>query len=105
MNQTIYSWLIIVILLLGANLPFLTSRYLGIVKVNSNTHKNNYKSLAIVGVELLSSYIIVGSIAAYVEYNLGTLFIQRWEFFAATLALFITCAFPGFTWRYLRRRI
>ena len=29
---------------------------------------------------------------------------QGWEFYAAMLFMFITFAFPGFVWRYLRRR-
>ena len=29
---------------------------------------------------------------------------QRWEFYAALGFLFLTLAFPGFVWRYLRRR-
>jgi hypothetical protein len=29
---------------------------------------------------------------------------QGWEFYAALASLFITLAFPGFVWRYLKRR-
>jgi hypothetical protein len=29
---------------------------------------------------------------------------QGWEFYAAGLCLFLTLAFPGFVWRYLRRQ-
>ena len=37
------------------------------------------------------------------EARLGQLHPQSWEFFAAFACLYLTFAFPGFVWRYLRR--
>jgi hypothetical protein len=38
------------------------------------------------------------------EARIGQRHPQGWEFYAATACLFVTFAFPGFVWRYLRRR-
>jgi hypothetical protein len=38
------------------------------------------------------------------ESNAGNVFNQGWQFYAVTVCLFLVLAFPGFTFRYLRRR-
>ena len=38
------------------------------------------------------------------EARIGQRQAQGWEFYAALGCLFLTFAFPGFVWRYLRRR-
>ena len=42
-------------------------------------------------------------IGVWLEDRIGQRQEQRWEFFAAAGCLFITFAFPGFVWRYLRK--
>ncbi|MDE2400326.1 MAG: DUF2818 family protein [Burkholderiales bacterium] len=34
---------------------------------------------------------------------LGQVTAQKWEFYAVWVLVFLTLAFPGFVWRYLRR--
>jgi hypothetical protein len=46
-------------------------------------------------------YFLVGGLGLYLEQRTGQIAPQGWEFYAITGALFITFAFPGFTWRYL----
>jgi hypothetical protein len=38
------------------------------------------------------------------EARIGQNYAQGWEFYAVTLSLFATFAFPGFVWQYLLRR-
>jgi hypothetical protein len=51
--------------------------------------------------------LVYGGIALAVGFGLearvGQRQPQNWEFYVAALCLFVTFAFPGFVWRYLRR--
>ena len=48
--------------------------------------------------------LLLASLLGFVlESRLGQRHAQGWEFYAAALCLFVTFAFPGFVWRYLRR--
>jgi hypothetical protein len=100
MSQTLFVWIVIGVALLGANLPFLTERVLGVIKL---ARFADGKPLWFRFAELLVMYAVVGVISALLERGLGPIYPQRWEFFATTFTLFITFAFPGFIWRYLRR--
>jgi len=51
--------------------------------------------------EVLVSYVLVGTLGNALELNLGNAFTQGWEFYAVTLALFLVLAYPGFVWRYM----
>ncbi|TAN30339.1 MAG: DUF2818 family protein [Castellaniella sp.] len=51
--------------------------------------------------EVLVSYVLVGTLGNSLELNLGNGFTQGWEFYAVTLALFVVLAYPGFVWRYM----
>ena len=48
-------------------------------------------------------YFLVGGLGLLLENRLGQVAPQGWEFYAITAAMFITLAFPGFVWRYLRK--
>jgi hypothetical protein len=43
-------------------------------------------------------------IARLLESNAGNAFSQGWQFYAVTVCLFLVLAFPGFIFRYLRRK-
>ncbi|WP_431275762.1 DUF2818 family protein [Variovorax ureilyticus] len=96
MSQTASVWVVLLVALLAANLPFFTERILGLIPLPGST-----KSLAIRLGELLLLYFIVGGIGLLFESRVGQIAPQGWEFYAVTAALFIVLAFPGFTWRYL----
>jgi Protein of unknown function (DUF2818) len=98
MGQGGAIWLVLVLALLGANLPFVSQRLLGFVTLAKP------KSLALRLAELVLMYFIVGGIGLWLEQRAGQIAPQRWEFYAITGALFITLAFPGFVYRYLVRR-
>lgn len=95
MTQTVSIWLVILLALAAANLPFLSQRILGVVPLARG------KTLAVRLAELVLLYFVVGGIGLALEQRAGQIAPQRWEFYAVTGALFLTLAFPGFVWRYL----
>lgn len=96
MSQTASVWVVLLVALLAANLPFFTERILGLVPLSGRT-----KSLAIRFGEMVVLYFVVRGVGLLFESRVGQAAPQGWEFYAVTGALFIVLAFPGFTWRYL----
>ena len=90
--------LVIVLMLVAANLPFVNHRLMAVGPRQSK------KSMWVRLAELLAFYALVGGVAMGIEHALGQIYPQRWEFYATTSALFQTLAFPGFVYRYLLRR-
>ena len=97
MSHTASTWIVIVAALLAANLPFVNERLLAVIPLAGA------KSLAIRLAELVLMYFAVGGLGLLLEQRAGQIAPQGWEFYAITGALFLVLAFPGFTWRYLRR--
>ncbi len=95
MSQTAQIWAVVLLALLAANLPFLTERFMGVIRLGAG------KSLPWRLLELLLWYFIVGLIARALEHQAGQVAPQGWEFYTITGALFLTFAFPGFAYRYL----
>lgn len=91
-------WLVIVAALLAANLPFFNDRVLAFGP------RRSPKTLWWRLCELVICYFLVGALGLALEQSAGQIYPQGWEFYATTAALFLTFAFPGFTWRYLFRR-
>ena len=94
MSQGASVWVVLLLALLAASLPFVTDRVLGLVPLRG-------KTLAVRFAELVLLYFIVGGVGLLFEKRAGQIAPQGWEFYAVTGALFIVLAFPGFTWRYL----
>ena len=95
MTQTAPVWLVVLLALLAANLPFLSDRFMLVYRLPSA------KSLALRLLELVLGYFIVGAIGLALEYRAGQIAPQGWEFYAVTGTLFVTFAFPGFVYCYL----
>lgn len=103
MDIAFSSWFVILLAVLAANLPFLNERlfalftipYFGIPPV---------KPFWVRLLEMAVLYFAVGVAAVLLEGRIGGVFAQKWEFYAVTACLFIVLAFPGFVWRYLRKR-
>jgi hypothetical protein len=95
MTQTASIGLLMVLALLAANLPFVSNRLFGVVALK------NPKNLAARLAELVVWYFLVGGLGLYLEQRAGQNAPQGWEFYAITATLFVTFAFPGFTYRYL----
>ncbi|MEY3944649.1 MAG: hypothetical protein RIS04_1573 [Pseudomonadota bacterium] len=98
MNASVQVWVLIALAVLAANLPFLTRRVLGVWSARAD------KPLSWRLLELLVLYIVVGGIGMAMENSLSQNAPQGWEFYAVTLTLFVTLAFPGFVYRYLAHR-
>ncbi len=90
-------WLVIVLAALGANLPFFSDRWLAVMPCARPKSLGNRLS------ELVALYFVVGGVALLLEQSAGQIYPQQWEFYATTVALFVTLAFPGFVFRYLRK--
>jgi hypothetical protein len=98
MNQTAAVWLVLLVAVIAANLPFFNERVLLVGPRLAS------KPLAWRLVELLLMAALTLGLGMALEARLGQRQSQGWEFYAAGLCLFITFAFPGFVWRYLRKR-
>lgn len=99
MDVSLSSWFVILLAVLAANLPFLNERLFAIVPIGAKP-----KSFWLRLLELFVLYLAVGIIAYLLESRIGSAFSQNWEFYAVTGCLFIVLAFPGFVFRYLRKR-
>jgi len=97
MSFSAAAWLVILLAVITANLPFVNER---LFVVGPLRHP---KSLGIRLLELLVWYGVVLGIGFAIEARLGQIQRQGWEFYVAMASLFVTLAFPGFVWRYLRR--
>lgn len=95
MNQTASTWLVVILALVAANLPFVSNRLFVIYLLA------NGKNLSCRLGELAVWYFFVGGVSLYLEQSTGQIAPQGWEFYAITGALFLTFSFPGFVYRYL----
>jgi hypothetical protein len=95
-SQGASVWVVLLVALAAANLPFVNERLFGLVPLPGRT-----KSLGMRLAELLLLYFVAGGIGLLFERRVGQIAPQGWEFYVVTGALFIVLAFPGFTWRYL----
>jgi hypothetical protein len=99
MDVSLSSWLVILLAVLAANLPFFSERVFGLLPWRRATKPFWLRLL-----ELFVLYLALGLVASLLEARLGNRFRQTWEFYAVTGCLFIVLAYPGFVHRYLRRR-
>lgn len=102
MDSSLAPWLVILLALLAANLPFLNDQLFGFIPVRADA--SGRKSLWWRLLELIVLYFAVGGIARLLEANAGNAFDQTWEFYTITAFLFLVFAFPGFVFRYLVRQ-
>ena len=98
MSQSVSVWLVLVVALVAANLPFANERLFGLVALRSG-----HKGLGLRFAELLVLYFLTGGLGLLFERRVGQIAPQGWEFYAITATLFLTFAFPGFVWRYLAK--
>ncbi len=82
-----------------SNLPFFTESVFGVLRLKQGV-KPGFVRL----VELLVLYLVVLGMGRAIESSIGNAFPQGWQFYATTVCLFLVLGFPGFVFRYLRRR-
>jgi len=93
-------WWVIALAVLAANAPFLSQRWLLLGPRVAQGHKPLWARMGEWGL----CYLLVGVVGMGLEQHLGQRHPQSWEFYAVTLSLFLTLAFPGFVYRYLARK-
>lgn len=105
MDVTFSTWLVILLAMAGANLPFFNDKVFALIALkNGAAGQGRRKPLGLRLLELLVCYFVVGAIATMLEARIGNAFAQTWEFYAITGCLFLVLAFPGFVLRYLRKQ-
>ena len=97
MGSSAAVWLVLFLGVIAANLPFVNER-LFIVGPSRAPKAIGWRLL-----ELVVMWFITLAIGFALEARAGQIQPQGWEFYAAMGFLFLTFAFPGFVWRYLRR--
>ncbi len=91
-------WLVMGFVL--ANWPFFTERQFLV-----RQPPMGQKSFAFRLLELLVGYGLVLLVGFGLEANMGAVQSQTWNFYAIAALLFLVMAYPGYVWRYLRRRV
>ena len=95
--QGLAGFVLLVVAVLLANLPFASSRVLGILR------RPQGKPPALRFAELAVCYGLMLLLARLVESRFVPPQPQGWEFYGITACLFVVLAYPGFVWRYLAR--
>lgn len=97
MSHAAEVWSVLIVALVAANLPFVNER-LFLVGPRREPKALGWRLL-----ELLLLGALVLGLGMALEQRIGQRHPQNWEFYVAAGCLFLTFAFPGFVWRYLRR--
>lgn len=94
-STAVVIWGLLILAFIAANLPWLSERLFFVFA------PNNGKRAWMRFLEWLILYFVVGFIALGLEQKIiGKLHPQDWEFYAATLCLFLVFALPGFIYRH-----
>ncbi len=93
------AWLLLLVAIVFANLPFLNQRLFAFVPLRRKS-----KPIAWRLAELSILYCLMRLLSYALEARLGNVFAQGWQFYIVTFSLFLVLAFPGFTFCYLVKR-
>ena len=97
MGSSAAVWLVVLVAAIAANLPFVNER-LFVVGPRRDPKALGWRLL-----ELVLLWLLTLGVGMALETRIGQRQPQGWEFYAAFGGVFVTLAFPGFVWRYLRR--
>jgi hypothetical protein len=97
MNTGAAALILLVLAIVLASLPFLTER---LFLVWSRSVKSVWLRL----LELFVYYGVFLAIGLGLEAAVGRRHSQEWQFYAITVLMFLVLAYPGYVWRYLKRR-
>lgn len=103
MDSSAASWIVVVLAFACANLPFLSERLFACIALRGQSTPP-VKSMWWRLLELIVLYFVVGLVGKLVEGRIGNVFPQTWEFYAIGAVAFLVLAYPGFAFRYLRKR-
>jgi hypothetical protein len=99
LSQAVVYDVLLVSALLLANLPFLSERFFGFVRL-----KSLRKSLRFRFVEYFLAYLLLLFVALFVEAQQGQVFTQTWTFYGLTVLGFLILAFPGLVYCFFWKR-
>ena len=94
-------WLVLLLAAVLANLPFVNER---LFAFGPRQTGDGGKAVAWQLLELVLYVALVIGIGRWLEGRAGQVSPQGWQFYAVLSCVMLTLAFPGFVWRYLRRR-
>mgnify|MGYP000002576744 CR=1 FL=1 len=91
------QWILILISLIMANIPWMFNDFLFVKKFPSHKKPFFFSLL-----EVLILYFVTGGVALFTELQVvGHIQSQAWEFYAVTFFLFLVFSFPGFIFKTL----
>ncbi|WP_028310313.1 DUF2818 family protein [Derxia gummosa] len=102
MSQEAGLWLVVAIGFAAANLPFVNDRVFGLLPYARV--RSAIKPFWFRAIELLLLYGLSLVLGRAIEGRFGPASPQEWQFYAVTACLFVVAAYPGFVFRYLRRK-
>mgnify|MGYP004588711625 CR=1 FL=1 len=97
MGSSAAVWLVLVVAIFAANLPFANERLFAVGP------RHQPKGLGWRVLELVVLFGLTLGLGFLLESRLGQVTPQAWQFYVAFFFFFLTLAFPGFVWRYLRK--
>jgi hypothetical protein len=98
MDSTAAVWLVLLLAVVCANLPFVNQRLFVV-----GPKRLPKKGIGWQLIELLVFAALVIGIGVALEARIGRVQAQGWQFYAVMGCIFLTLAFPGFVWRHLAR--
>jgi len=99
-NQTVAVWLLILLALAAANLPFMNERLFGLFSLT----KVAVKPVWLVVVEVLVYFVLTAVIGLAFETTLSNPFPNSMTLVTIGFCIFLVLGFPGFVFRYLLKR-
>ncbi|MBH5330168.1 DUF2818 family protein [Eikenella sp. S3360] len=94
--MTAAMYLLLLVALVCANLPFVSVRWFGIKRLPEKRFAHHLP-------ELLLGFAFVALLAYLLEAQGGNVHRQHWQFYVAVVCLYLVFAFPGFVLRYFWR--
>ena len=91
--MTAAMYLLLLVALVCANLPFVTVRWFGLKRLPEKRFAHHLP-------ELLVGFSFVALLAYMLEAQAGSVHGQHWQFYVAVVCLYLVFAFPGFVLRY-----
>lgn len=99
-SQSVAVWILILLAVAAANLPFVSDRFLAAFRFRTRLTKPGWAVVS----ELIVLYVLIGIVGYAFETALVNPFPRGWEFYATTLCIFLVLGFPGFIYRYLLKK-
>ena len=99
-NQTVAVWLLILLSLAAANLPFVNERLFGLFRLTKLAAKPAW----LVVVEVLTYFVLIALLGLAFETTLSNPFPNGMTLITIGFCIFLVLGFPGFVFRYLLKR-